>query len=201
MSRTWPFFSTRPLPQDGVLAPTLENKDALPQCLEFSEYYFEFNVRKWNCDDTGTLPFLDNRAWPTWIQHYRWWYVKVTGLPLTEEIRPEIFGTRNIGVSDRSFQWRALRLLSWRIIWNFRDSHDNVFDMYMEFCDFFGSRSDFKSDLLRPWIEPSTARCRAGVEIQSSRVYLHRNWVDCNRSQHLAPLLLHLNRIHFLCNL
>jgi len=41
-----------------------------------------------------------------------------------------IWISRSIGFFDRTFEWRGLRLLNWKSVSNFGDSHENVFDMY-----------------------------------------------------------------------
>jgi len=38
--------------------------------------------------------------------------------------------SRSISFSDRSFECRALHLLTWKLVWNCGDSRENVFDMY-----------------------------------------------------------------------
>jgi len=43
-----------------------------------------------------------------------------------------IWISRSISFPNRSFEWRGLRLLNWKIGWNFGDSRESVFDMYGE---------------------------------------------------------------------
>ena len=38
--------------------------------------------------------------------------------------------SRSISFPDRSFEWRGLRLLTWKIVRKFGDSRENLFDMY-----------------------------------------------------------------------
>ena len=55
---------------------------------------------------------------------------------LTEEIRLEIFASADLPdywvhlLRDASSEWRILRLLMWKLVWNVGDSRDNVFDIY-----------------------------------------------------------------------
>ena len=41
-----------------------------------------------------------------------------------------IWISRSMSFPDRSFEWRGLRLLTSKLVWNFRDSRENVFDMH-----------------------------------------------------------------------
>jgi len=56
-------------------------------------------------------------------------------LPLMEEIRLKIFGSPDYPFPGFPFEWRGLRLLKWNPVWNFGDSHENVFDMYGDSCE------------------------------------------------------------------
>jgi len=40
--------------------------------------------------------------------------------------------SRSTRFSGRSFEWRGLRLLTWKPVWTGGDSRENVFDMYGE---------------------------------------------------------------------
>jgi len=62
------------------------------------------------------------------MYHYHFKY------PLTEEIRLETFGSADlpdfrVDLLNDGAWWRGLRLLEWKIVWNFEDSRENVFDM------------------------------------------------------------------------
>ena len=41
-----------------------------------------------------------------------------------------IWISRSTRFSGRSFEWRGLRLLTWKPVWNFGDSRENMFDVY-----------------------------------------------------------------------
>ena len=80
----------------------------------------------------------------------------ITIYPLTEEIRlKHIWMSRSTRVLGRSFEWRGLRLLTCKLVWNFgislENSLENVFGMYgglpCKLVGNFGSRNSFKSDL------------------------------------------------------
>jgi len=66
-----------------------------------------------------------------------------------------IWISRSISFPDRSFEWRGLRLHTWKLVWKCEDSHENMFGMYWDYCEnlleLFCSRNYLKSDLLRLW--------------------------------------------------
>jgi len=41
-----------------------------------------------------------------------------------------IWVSKSVSFPDRSFEWRALSLLTWKLIWNFVDTHEIMVDMY-----------------------------------------------------------------------
>ena len=46
-----------------------------------------------------------------------------------------IWISRSISFPDRSLEWRGLRLLTWKLVWNFRDSHENLLNTYVDFIE------------------------------------------------------------------
>jgi len=50
--------------------------------------------------------------------------------PLTEDTRLNIWISRSTRFSSRSFEWRGLRLITWKHLWIYGDSTENVLDMY-----------------------------------------------------------------------
>ena len=43
--------------------------------------------------------------------------------------------SRSTSFPDRSFEWRGLRLHTWKLVWKFGDSRENVLDMYVHSCE------------------------------------------------------------------
>jgi len=63
-----------------------------------------------------------------------------------------IFISRSIDFPNRSFEWRGLRLLNWKSVWNLGHSREYVFDLYgipWKLVEYVGSRNFVKYDLLR----------------------------------------------------
>jgi len=56
--------------------------------------------------------------------------------PLTGEIRHKnIWISRLSNFPGHSLEWRGLRLLTWKSVWNVGNSQENVFDLYGDFCE------------------------------------------------------------------
>jgi len=102
-----------------------------------------------------------------------------------------IWISRSVGFSYGSFEWRGLRLFTWKLVWKFGDSRENVFDMSWKIVGNF----------VNIWSLISSV-CGIRLHLRPVRSKFSRNSCLWSTSiiQKMRTLTLPVSEVHTICN-